>query len=180
MHPISIPSLAKKWIKSAKVDFLKEGVFKGAMAIELEFSGEKNTSSELTTQVIMAILKENLPKRKILRISGPFNGLDMDYQLDTMLRALSDYGFQLQGILDGKTTYPWINILNWLIIRTKDSFVPWKSHEVWYCPEGEDLIVDPQLPTIDTQTIMYLAPGRRTVTQVEEFLCSSRWNWSLL
>jgi hypothetical protein len=177
MHKVTLPAPSKKWIKDAKVDFFREGMFKGAMGIELEFTGEKNTSSELTTQVIMSLLKEPLPKRKIIRISGPFNGLEMDYQLDTMIRALKDYGFLIQAIIDGKNSFPWLDSLNWLIIRTKEPFVAWKSHEVWYCPDGEDEIMDLQLPQ---ESILYLQPNRRTIEQVEQFMLKSRWSWALL
>lgn len=175
--------LAKtQWIRSAKVDFIKEGFFKGVLAAHIEVTGESIASLPSVADTLNTLLKTTLPPSRIVRLSGPLTDGDPNFNL--FINALCDYKFFIQVESEGNILFSWLKFTHWNIIKTKQPTVLMHADEIWYSPEvvESEKIKDVTFPVPTDgvrRTYLYLAQ-KYPVDKADAFFCESKNTWALL
>jgi hypothetical protein len=165
------------WISSAEVDFLREGLYAGALALSLHFTGKPIESVELMSEVLDPLTKLTMPARKIVRFHGLYDKTDSSITL--LIEAFKSWGYSVQAVIQvSNADVPWKDKLDWLILTTTTPFIPIASNELWYYPPDGDEIPEVRLPP-NTPAVLYLAKGH-SVTVTMRFVTKSKYNWNLL
>lgn len=173
---IEIPK--NTWISDAQLEFAREGFFNGTLMVHLSFSGGSCPGDEFVAEVLTKLSKVPLPKlRKIVRFKGLFDPKDDSILL--LIYSLKSYGFTVQAVIPTGFSASWIEKLDWLILRTEKSTpVLFNTNEVWYCPPGDQGLVEPQMPP-KSKALLYLTKGR-TLNETIKFMAEANNVWTLL
>jgi hypothetical protein len=166
------------WIRNAKVDFLKEGLQKGVLAVEIEMSGNADAGSfDDVAKLVQLLLTTELPKRRIVRFVGKL--VDHDANFSLLVKSLFDYGFELQCVVPDAMVFSWLQWMTWVIIKTEQTVVMTASDEVWFHAD-ETLPDDVTIPLRAQRPTFGFITGRVGVDEVDAFMCRSRHQWALL
>jgi len=175
MRKIDVPKSG--WIRSAKVDFIKEGLMKGALGVELEMSGDAARGSfEDVAQVVERLMPLTLPKRRIVRFVGQL--IDMDANFMLLVKSLYDYGFELQCVIKDGMVYAWLQWMAWVIVRTDRHVLLTSCDELWL--QTELLPDDVTIPLRANRPTFCFVGGKLAVDDVDAFMCRSVHQWGLL
>lgn len=174
MIKIELPK--QGWIESANQDFIADGFWKGAYAINIIFTGAACDSQESMIDCLERVLAVPVPKRKIVRLKGMLNPTDPFMRL--LIKSLKDYGYHVQAVLKNQP-YEWINDLSWSILQIESAFVPYWTNEVWYKPPISDKLIEPKALPEGAPSFLYLF-RQYSVLATQEFIINGRFNWSLL
>jgi len=165
--------IKSKALASAKLDFVREGFFRGVLGVQIEMSGVA-LSFEDVQALMLELTTMSLPARKIVRFSGAFNEGDMNFLI--LANSLFDHGFELQCVISNAKTYAWLKWFSWIIITSTEKLILLSSNEVWYTPVE---LVDVILPSVGKMPFLFLS-GRHAVDDVVAFMCASRLTWATL
>lgn len=178
LHMRKLETSKSNWILGAKVDFLREGLMRGALAVEISMSGDASKGSfEDVAAMVEQLIKTKLPQRRMVRFVG--NMVDMDPNFSLLIKSLYDYGFELQVVVNDGFVYSWMQWVSWVIVKTKATVVMTSCDEVWYVhdqlPE-EDIT----LPLRPNRPTFCFVSGKLDITEVDAFMCRSKHQWGLL
>jgi len=166
------------WLSSARIDFVRGGLYSGSLALALVFSGRPMAHSD-ATDALSSILSAPLPPSlRLLRLSGFMPTLYPEFL--AFVKALTLYGLHVQVVIESEQAGPWLDTVQWITLRTKEPVLLFQPNEVWYEPaDGSSIkdIVMPQLP--NKITFMYFRNGLST-TETEAFFRASKYHWQLL
>lgn len=177
MPKLEIPK--NTWLDDARVDFSQGGFWNGTYMVTLTFSGNSCPGDEFLVQLLMAIGKTRLPKRRIVRLQGLLNPLDRD--LEKLVGLLTDYGYQLQVSLRDYPNLAWLPRVSWVIFEAVAPIVPVAFDELHYAPPDVETIPEPTLPGPRAGRTQFLYLKRNgSVSAVTRFVCESALNWQLL
>lgn len=166
------------WIRGAKVDFVKEGLQKGVLAVEIEMTGNAEAGSfDDVASLVQKLIEMELPKRRIVRFVGKL--VDHDPNFSLLVKSLFDYGFELQCVVHDALTFSWLQWMTWVIIKTSQSVVMTACDEVWFQAD-ESLPDDVTIPLRAQRPTFGFITGRIGVDEVDAFMCRSRNQWALL
>ncbi len=185
MREIKLPK--STWISKAYVDFCREGHFRGVLMAHVVLSssglGDLDEVESLVNALEELRAEASFPARRIVRFSGTYTPGDIT--METLVKGLSDYGYELQAVLAGDVVpHPWLERISWLVIATSKPRVLWAANEVWYSPkmdpENPDApIRDLEYPaTANRNPILYLF-GRLSYEAAERFVAGSKSLWIL-
>ena len=162
-----------KAIANGRIDFLREGFYRGVLAVQVEMSGAPLAFADVE-QLMLELTTLTLPQRKIVRFSGAFVDDDINFMI--FANSLSDHGFEVQAVVANGKSYAWLKWCSWLIVTTSSKLVLMTSNEVWYTPSVlEDLV----LPTVGKMPFLFIG-GRHGVDDIVAFMCASRLTWATL
>lgn len=171
--------LKTKWIRGAKVDFFKEGLYRGTLGIEIEMSGDAALGSFDDVVRAVKVLKETrMPTVKVVRFTGSLVEHDPNFNL--LVKSLYDYGFELQCVIGDNMVYSWLQWMGWIVIRTPRPVAMMMCDELWYVPEELDKTKDVSYPVKPGRPTFCFLGGRVSMDDADEFVCSSRSKWALL
>lgn len=165
------------WISEITLDFLKEGFWASALALQVTFSGNLCPSVDFIAEVIEPLSKVALPKRKIVRLKGFFHPTDP--MMSVVVKAFKSWGFQVQAVIGGDAAglYDWAEKLDWVVLRVEKPFVAVAANEIWYCPPVQDPLPEPKLPPKDM--LLYINKGY-SMAATTKFIVEAERNWNLL
>lgn len=165
------------WVRHAKVDFIKEGVMKGALHVEIDMGGDSSKGSfDDVADLVQQLLKCRLPQKRIVRFVGQLVEGDPNFTL--LVKSLYDYGFELQAIVDDRLVYSWMQWINWLIVRTSNHVVMTQCDELWLT--ATELPEDVTFPVRANRVTFCYVTGKLAIDDVDAFMCRSRHQWGLL
>lgn len=163
------------WISDVTLDFIREGYFNGVMGLQITFSGGSCPGDEFIAEVLERLTRVTFPKRRIVRLRGMFDPSDKSMML--LINSFQSYGFAVQAIVPDGFVAPWLEKVNWLIVRIERPIALMAAHEIWYYPTAAETIPEPKLPPKDM--LLYLAKGYSVAT-THRFVVESSRNWNLL
>lgn len=165
------------WMRHAKVDFIKEGLMRGALHVEMEMGGDASKGSfEEVADIVQQLLKASLPKKKLVRFTGVLVEGDPNFTL--LVKSLYDYGFELQAVINDRLVYSWLQWINWLIVRTDSNVVMTQCDELWFM--SAELPEDVTFPVRANRATFCYVTGKLGIDDVDAFMCRSRHQWGLL
>ena len=163
-------------IASAKLDFFREGIFKGTLGVQLEMSG-----APLTYEDVCALMSElqqlALPQKRVVRFAGKLEDGDINFVL--LVKSLYDYKYDVQCVVPNGRTFSWLQWMSWIIITTDQRIVLTSANEIWFTPPTGPALVDIVFPPSAHPPFLFLA-GRVEVDVAMEFMCASKQSWALL
>jgi hypothetical protein len=175
MRKLEVPKSG--WIRSAKVDFVKEGLMKGALHVEIDMHGDATRGSfEDVAMMVEQMMSVRLPARRIVRFTGQLVDHDANFML--LVKSLYDYGFELQCVIGDGLVYVWLQWMSWVIVRSARTVILSACDEVWLVTET--LPEDVTIPIRAQRPTFCFVTGKLDVTDVDAFMCRSRHQWALL
>ena len=175
MRKLDIPKSG--WIRSAKVDFIREGLMKGALAVEFDMSGDASRGSfEDVAVMVERMMHVALPARRIVRFVGQFSETDANFML--LVKSLFDYKFELQCVIGDGLVYAWLEWMSWVVVRSARTVILTACDEVWFVPEV--LPDEVTIPLRQQRPTFCFVSGKLDVADVDAFMCRSRHQWALL
>jgi hypothetical protein len=122
------------------------------------------------------LLVLKLPSKKIVRFTGKFADNDPNFIL--LVKALFDYNFMIQAVINDHLVYSWLEWIHWIIIRTDQTVIFNQCDELWFTATTlPDEVTYP--PRQGRATFCYVA-GHLNVDDVDAFMCRSKHQWALL
>lgn len=175
MRKLDVPKSG--WIRSVRVDFMREGLLRGSLGVEIEMSGDASRGSfEDVAAVVESLLGLELPKRRLIRFVGTLTDHDPNFML--LVKSLYDYGFELQCVIGDAVIYSWLQWISWVIVRTKNHVLMTACDELWFVPD--ELPEDVTLPLRSNRPTFCFVSGKLQLDDVDKFMCRSRHQWGLL
>jgi hypothetical protein len=164
------------WINEVQVDFFREGFWAGLYAVSISFSGGSLPSEALLAELLQKLLKLDLPKQlRVVRFTGLFDPRDPDITL--FIHSLHKYGFTVQAVIPERFSAPWLEKIDWKIVRTEGEILYQDGSEFWYCPKESTNLKEPTLPK--QHGLLYIIKGRSMVETIK-FICDAKETWRLL
>ena len=166
-------------IKKVTFENIRGGISIGTFAFHIEVENTPLEENEINL-VIEKMLKFPTTKTRIALISGVFP-LGFDDQMLTLMLALKDKGFSIQVETSGERAYPWFGQANRLVVHIDDQ----KRWPSFPCDEfvlhatGEEAPEEPQVPELNQNIILSLAPGKLSTVKVFVFLNKATKNWRI-
>jgi len=172
------------WFKSAKIDFIREGLFRGALACNVVLNDVPGDPDSLAL-LLKALLHARLPpRRKIVHVSGPMSGDDP--LLPIACNALFEYGFRVHLAVNGNVIPRQMSeSVSWTTASVRDA-TPFLSSvdEIIYSParvadgQIEDLVF-PLPPARQTFLFLNAAAGF-SFDEIDTFVCKSTHDWNVV
>ena len=166
-------------IKKITFENIRGGMSIGTFAFHIEIENSPLKEDEINV-VVEKMLKFPTAKNKIAIIKGIFPS-EFDNQMLTLIMALRDKGFLIQTEASGDKLLFWYTQGNKLTIHI-DDLKKWPSFP---CDEfvlhatGDEAPEEPQVPELNKNTILSLAPGKLSTVKVFVFLNKAKYNWKI-
>lgn len=166
-------------IKKITFENIRGGMSIGTFAFHIEIENSPLKGDEINV-VVEKMLKFPTAKNKIVIIKGIFPS-EFDNQMLTLIMALRDKGFLIQTEASGDKLLPWYTQGNKLTIHI-DDLKKWPSFP---CDEfvlhatGDEAPEEPQVPELNKNIILSLAPGKLSTVKVFVFLNKAKYNWKI-
>ena len=166
-------------IKKITFENIRGGISIGTFAFHIEIENTPLKENKINL-VIKKMLEFPTTKTRIALIKGKFCSIYNDQML-TLVLALKDKGFFIQVEAPGDKAFPWFGQVNRLIIHINDK-TKWPSFP---CDEfvlhatKEETPLEPQVPELNSKTVLSLAPGKLSTIKVFVFLNKMTHNWRL-
>jgi hypothetical protein len=164
------------WINEITVDFFREGFWSGLYAVNVSFSGGAFPGEDLLAEILQKLIQVELPKgTRVVRFTGLFDPRDMDISL--FIHSLHKYKFAVQAVIPERFSAPWVEKLDWKIVRMNGPILYQDAQEIWYCPAETSDLREPTMPS--EHGLLFISKGR-SVSETIKFITSAKETWRLL
>lgn len=166
-------------IKKVTFANIRCGISIGTFAFLMEIDDSPLGENEINL-IIEKMLKFPTSRNKIVLIFGNYETNLSEYML-TLMMSLKDKGFTIQVEASGDKVLPWYVQANRLTIHI-DDLKKWPSFP---CDEfvlhvtGKEAPEEPQVPELNKNIILSLAPGNLSTLKVFSFLNKAKNNWRI-
>ena len=167
-------------IKTITFENIRAGLSVGTFAFHVEVENIPLKDDEINI-IIGKMLKFPTAKTRIAIIKGiyPYGSNNNDMLM--LMMTLKDKGFNIQVEAAGDRILPWFSQADRLVIHIDDK----KKWPSFPCDEfvlhvtGDEAPEEPQVPELNQNIILSLAPGTLTTVKVFVFLNKAKYNWRI-
>ena len=164
------------WVGEITADFFREGFWSGLYAVSVSFLGGALPSETILAEILQRLIKLDLPKQtRVVRFTGLFDPKDPDIAL--FVHSLHKYGFSVQAVIPDRFSAPWLEKLDWKIVRLENEILLQDGNEIWYYPKSDAEMKEVTLPS--QHGLLYLTKGR-PMNETIHFINSAKETWRLL
>ena len=166
-------------IKKVTFENAGNGSSLGTFVFLIEIENTPLEENEINI-IIDKMIKFPTAKSGIAIIVGEFPS-EFDNSILTFIMALKDKNFIVQIEAPGDEILPWYNQANRLVVHVHDK----RKWPTFPCDEfvlhvtGEEAPEEPQVPELNQNIILSLAPGKLSTVKVFAFLNKAKHNWRI-
>jgi len=156
---------------------ITEGSGVGVLAFQIDIDNQIFPPDQVG-EVMKAILKFDLSKRRIVEIGGHFAPI-LNEQMLTLIMTLKDNGFHIQVNAPGDQYYPWFSMIDRLVVHI-NNFKIWptfKCEDFVFHPLGDHPLIEPEVPKINN-IILYVYPNLDNMEMLN-FLSNAKNYWRI-
>jgi len=166
------------WLTSAKIEFLRGGMYDGALGLALTFSGRNIPAPEAADCLSRLLaLSPDLPRDRLARISGSLPTTDPNFHI--FVQAMTKYKFHVMALVTPDCIGSWLDSVPWVTLRTTTPMLMFQPNEVWYSPEGDEW-QDLTMPMVPNKITFMYFDRTKNVDATQKFFCESQFHWQLM